>query len=54
MKVGVKVLISVEAAADWRREREQAAAEATKAERLRVSSPLEPTDAMVSTETKKV
>ena len=25
MKVGVKVLISVEAAADWRREREQAA-----------------------------
>ena len=37
MKVGVKVLISVEAAADWRREREQAAAEAAKAEMLRVS-----------------
>ena len=34
MKVGVKVLISVEAAADWRREREQAAAEAAKAERV--------------------
>src|SRR5262249_1448275 len=31
MKVGVKVLISIEAAADWRREREQAAAEAAKA-----------------------
>ena len=36
MKVGVKVLISIEAAAEWRREREQAAAEA-KAEMVRVS-----------------
>jgi hypothetical protein len=34
MKIGAKVLISVEAAADWRREREQAAAEAAKAERV--------------------
>jgi hypothetical protein len=30
MKVGVKVLVSVEAAADWRRDREQAAAETAK------------------------
>jgi hypothetical protein len=37
MKVGVKVLVSIEAAADWRREREQAAAEAAKAEMLGVS-----------------
>jgi hypothetical protein len=37
MKVGTKVLISVEAAADWRRGREQAAADAAKAERSRVS-----------------
>jgi hypothetical protein len=34
LKVGVKVLISVEAAADWRREREQAAAEAAEAVRV--------------------
>ena len=34
MKVGVKVLISIEAAAEWRSEREQASAEAAKAERV--------------------
>jgi hypothetical protein len=34
MKVGVRVLISIEAAAEWRSEREQASAEAAKAERV--------------------
>ena len=34
MKVGVRGLISIEAAAEWRSEREQASAEAAKAERV--------------------